>query len=182
MYLSLIQSRPVNICWACAAPSMGLMLRWVLLELQVVSRHYVLNLKLFGFEGCVYHIYCWALAIISYSFIAGSDIVSWFHQSYSQSGLCVCITWEPARKAEPQAPKSESALVKEPRRSGCRWTPGLECGRWSPTDSELCQLLAAWLWTLTCPFWASVSSAEQLSVQQVRAVPQQGRPCCFSLI
>ena len=28
------------------------------------------------------------------------------------------------------------------------------------------------------PFWASVSSTEQLPIQQVRAVPQQDRPCC----
>ena len=51
--LSLIQPRPVNIYWASAVPSTDLMLRRALPELQLVSRHYLLNLEIFGFEFAV---------------------------------------------------------------------------------------------------------------------------------
>lgn len=47
-------------------------------------------------------------------------------------------------------PLSQNLPLWRPRWSGRRWTPGLECGPWSPADSEICQVLAAWLWTLTC--------------------------------
>lgn len=45
-----IRPRPVNICWASALPSMAFTLRWMLPELQLMSRHHVLNLERFGFE------------------------------------------------------------------------------------------------------------------------------------
>lgn len=91
----------------------------------------------------------------------------------------MCVTWEPVRKAESQAPESESALVK----TQVIWTQmNPRLGMWTLESSRLRAMPGTSCVTVNThlPFWASVSSTEQLPIQRVRAVPQQDM--LFSLI